>query len=247
MIQEILSYCSPNEINDCVSDSLAILKEKNWTEQTYFNSYIQATDQKNKDLSLSIGTVRSSRFTSILKKDDNTRGRLLGGLTQVTKTSMLREDAGVVGNATEVYRTIKAHGLDLKRKSYQSESAGIDSLINELNSEKMKALVDTLPETKSFLLELIPANEQFKSNFDKSMDHKANLLKLASPSIQKKVVRELFNTKIVRFLNMMCEIDPLTFADLVKKIAPYTEKINFTAKSRRSRKTQDASVEAEVN
>lgn len=237
MIQEVLSYCSPNEINDCVNDSLSIINEKDWTGHAYFNSSLQEIDEENTKLSLSIGTVRSSKFAAILENDDDKRDRILNGLTQVTKASMLREDASAAEKAIEVYRTIKAHGLDLRNKSYQSESAGIDSLVNELNSEKMQPLVDALPETKAFLLELIPANEQFKSNFDENMAHKAGTEKLSSPSIQNKVVRNMFNSKIVKFVNMMCEIDPENFKTLAKKIAPYTEKINLNAKLRKSRKT----------
>jgi len=159
---------------------------------------------------------------------------------------MLRQDASVVEKATEVYRTIKAHGLDLKHKSYQSESAGIDSLINELSSERMKPMLDALPETKAFLLELKPANDQFKNNYDQNMAHKSGIEKLSSPSIQKKVVREKFNAKVVKFINMMCEIDPENFKELAKKIEPYTEKINMNAKARRSRKTYGTSVEPEI-
>jgi len=247
MVQEILSYCSPSEINDCVNDSLAIINEKGWTGQPYFNSSLQEVEQENKKLSLSIGTVRSSKFASILENDDYKRDRILSGLTQVTRASMLREDASVVEKATEVYRVIKAHGLDLRNKSYQSESAGIDSLLNELNSEKMKAMVDALPETKAFLLELIPANEQFKSNFDENMAHKADTEKLSSPSIQKKVVRNLFNTKIVKYVNLMSEIDPEKFKTLSKKIEPYTERINLNAKARRTKKTQETKIKPEVN
>lgn len=239
MIQEILSYCSPSETNDCVNDSLALLKKMDWTSQAYFNESIQAIDQENNKLSLAIGTVRSSKFASILDEADTTRDRLLTGLTQVTKASMLRQDSLIAESATEVYRVIKAHGLDLKRQGYQSESAGIDSLTHELNSTKMKIMIDILPESKAFLSELVPANEQFKSDFDESMTHKAEIEKLDSPSIQKKLIRDLFNTKIVRFVNMMSDVDPETFAGIAKKIAPYTEKINLTAKIRKSRKEQE--------
>jgi hypothetical protein len=247
MIQDILSYCSPSETNDCIGDSLTILKKTDFTAHTYFHNSIQETDQENQKLSLAIGTVRSSKFALILEDADNMRDRLLMGLTQVTKASLLREEKLIADNATEVYRIIKAHGLDLKRQSYQSESAGIDSLVNELSSDKMKAIIDTLPESKAFLQELISANEQFKSDFEKSMAHKSEFEKLNSPSIQKKLIRNLFNTKIVRFVNMMADVDPVTFAPIAKQLAPYTEKINTTAKARKSRKEQDPAVELEAN
>jgi len=247
MIQEIFSYCSPSEINDCVTDSLAILIKDDWTKQAYFNSSIQEVAEENKKLSLSIGTVRSSKFAELLENDDSTRDRLLTGLTQVTKASMLRKDSLVAESATEVYRVIKAHGLDLKHKSYQSESAGIDSLANELNTDRMKAHLDALPESKAFLMELIPVNEQFKSHFDQKMAHKAEIEKLNSPTVQKKLVRELFNKKVVRFINMMSDVDPERFSPVTKKLAPYTEKINMIAKSRKSRKEQEPTAEPETN
>ncbi len=100
---------------------------------------------------------------------------------------------------------------------------------------------------KALLKELIAANGQFKNDFDASMAHKAEIEKLDAPSVQKKLVRHLFNNKVVRFVNMMADIDPATFAPIAKKIAPYTEKINLTAKSSISRKEQDAAVEPEVN
>ena len=247
MIQEIKFYCSPSQINDCVTDCLAILKPIDFTAHTYFENSIQIVGKENNDLSLAIGTVRSSRFALILEEADNTRDRLLMGLTQVTKASMLRKDKLIANNATEAYRIIRAHGLDLKRQGYQSESAGIDSLVNQLSSDRMKAIIDTLPESKAFLQELIAANEQFKSDFDESMAHKAEIEKLNSPSIQKKLIRDLFNTKIVRFVNMMADVDPATFAPIAKQLAPYTEKINTTAKASRNRKDQEPIIEPEVN
>lgn len=239
MIQEINSYCSPSEINDCVSDGIKLLQKTDWTAQPHFNSSIGIVDKENKGLSLSIGTVRSSKYAALLEEADDLRDRLLTGLTKVTKASMLRGDNSVAESATEAYRTIEAHGLGLKRKGYQSESAGIDSLTHELSSEKMKPVIDVLPESKAFLLELIPANEEFKALFDENMAYKAELEKLNSPTVQKKVVSKLFNTKIVRFLNLMAEIEPDTFAEIAKLIAPYTERINLTAKVRRSRKEQE--------
>lgn len=247
MIQEVLSICTPSEITDCVNDTLNIINVKDWTGQPYFKASLQEAGDENTKLSLSIGTVRSSKFSEILENSDNKRDRILSGLTQVTKASMLREDADIAGKATEVYRVIKAHGLDLKNKNYQSESAGIDSLINELNSPSMKPMVDSLPESKAFLFELMPANENFKSNFDESMAQKAGTEILNSPSIQKRVVRDIFNTKIIQFVNMMREVDPENFNEIAKKIEPYTEKINLNAKLRRSRKSHTPSTEPEVN
>ncbi len=247
MIQEILSYCSPEQINDCVNDSLAILKRTDWTAHIYLNNAIQEIDQENEKLSLAIGTVRSSKFALILEEDDNARDRLLMGLTQVTKASMLRKNKIKAESAIEVYRVIKAHGLNLKRKGYQSESAGIDSLVNELNSDKMKRSIDALPESKAFLQELVSANEQFKDNFDMSMAHKAEIEKLDAPSVQKKLIRHLFNTKVVRFINMMSEVDTATFTPIAKQLAPYTGNINLAAKSRKSRKEQEPTVEPEAN
>jgi len=247
MIQEILSYCSPSEINDYVSDSLAILKRIDLTTHTYLADSIKEVDQDNGNLSLSIGTVHSSKFAAILEKNDNTRDRLLMGLTQVTKTCILREEKITSASATEVYRVIKAHGLNLRYQGYQSESAGIDSLVNELNSDKMKSMIDALPESKAFLQELIAANGQFKFDFDASMAHKAEIEKLDAPSVQKKLVRHLFNTKVIRFVNLMSDIDSATFTPIAKKIAPYTEKINLTAKSRRSRKEQETAIVPEAN
>ena len=242
MIQDVLSYCSPSEINDCVKDSLIILKASDWTAHTYFNSSIQELDLENNKLSIAIGTVRSSKYASILEKADNLRDRLLAGLTQASRASMLRQDNLVAASATEVYRVIKAHGLNLRHQGYQSESAGIDSLGNELSSDKMKSMLDVLPESKAFLQELISANEQFKSDFDASMAHKAEIEKMDSPYIQKKRVRNLFNTKILRFMNMMADVDPETFAPIAKKLTPYTEKINLTAKTRKSRKEQEPEI-----
>lgn len=247
MIQDILSYCSPSETNDCIGDSLTILKKTDFTAHTYFHNSIQETDQENQKLSLVIGTVRSSKYAAILEEADNTRDRLLMGLTQLVKACMLREDKLVAEAATEVYRVIKAHGLNLRYQGYQSESAGIDSLVNELNSDRMKALIDTLPDSKAFLQELVIANEQFKNDFEESMAHKAEIEKLNSPSIQKKLIRDLFNTKIVRFVNMMADVDPATFAPIAKQLAPYTEKINTTAKARKSRKEQEPMVKPEAN
>lgn len=247
MIQEIKYYCSPSQINDCTTDCLTILKPIDLTAHTYFHNSIQEIDQENKKLSLAIGTVRSSKFALILEDADNMRDRLLMGLTQVTKASMLREEKLIADNATEGYRIIKAHGLNLKRQSYQSESAGLDSLVNELSSDKMKAIIDTLPESKAFLQELISANEQFKSDFEKSMAHKSEIEKLNSPTIQGRLIRELFNTKVVRFVNIMLEVDAPTFAPIAKMLAPYTEKINTTAKASRSRKEQEPTIETKAN
>tara|TARA_R110001583_G_scaffold43936_1_gene139539 strand:+ start:191 stop:934 length:744 start_codon:yes stop_codon:yes gene_type:complete len=247
MIQEISSYCSPSEINDSVSDSLSILKRNDFTAHTYFNNSIQEVDSENNNLSLTIGTVRSSKFAAILEENDNTRDRILMGLTQVTKACILREDKLTSASAIEVYRAIKAHGLGLKRQGYQSESAGIDSLAAELGSDKMKSTIDTLPESKAFLQELIAANGKFKNDFDANMAHKAEIEKLDAPSVQKKLVRHLFNTKVVRFVNMMSDVDPATFAPIAKQLAPYTEKINLTAKSRRSRKEQETAIVPEAN
>ncbi len=236
MIQDILSYCSPSETNDCISDSLTILNKNDFTAHPYFHNSIQEIAEENEKLSRVIGTVRSSKYAAILEEDDNTRDRLLMGLTQVVKACMLREDKPTAEAATEVYRAVKAHDLNLRYQGYQSESAGIDSLVNELNTDRMKALIDILPECKAFLLELIAANEHFKHDFDACMAHKAEIEKLNSPSIQKKMIRHLFNTKIVRYVNMMADVDPASFATIAKQLAPYTEKINTTAKARKSRK-----------
>lgn len=247
MIQEILSICTPSEINDCITDILHILKQKDFISHPYFKTSIKEVDQENMLLSQSIGTVRSSKYAEILKKTDKYRDRMLSGLTQVSRASMLRGDEDIAKNATEVYRIIKAHGLDLRHKSYQSESAGIDSIVSELNSESMQAMIDTLPESKAFLVELASANQTFKKYFDENMAYKASIVKLNSPSIQVRIVRNLFNSKLVQFINMMSEIEPENFKTLANKIAPYTDKINLNAKLHKSRKKLAASEETAVN
>lgn len=247
MIQKVLSICTPSEINNCITDILHILKQEDFISHPYFKTSIQEIDQENTILSQSIGTVRSSKYAEILKKADKYRDRMLSGLTQVSRASMLRGDKNIAQKATEVYRVIKAHGLDLRHKSYQSESAGIDSLVSELNSESMQAMMNALPESKAFLVELAQANQTFKTYFDENMAHKASIVKLNSPSIQVRIVRNLFNLKLVQFINLMSEIEPENFKTLAKQIAPYTKKINLNAKLHKSRKKNEPSEEPAVN
>jgi hypothetical protein len=145
----------------------------------------------------------SSKFTGIKVIADDNRDKDVMGLTGVVRAMTKHFDPTISESAKHVLKLIKNYG-DLAHAEYNVETAGIDSLIEKLNSSNYSHAVEVLG-IAPWLVELEKHNNIFKSYV---VETEQELVERPSirPQTARKETDEALN-KIINRVTSLIDID----------------------------------------
>ncbi len=104
---------------------------------------------------------RKNPLTQVLETKDNIRAERFSGFKHVVKSLTYHWDANIKTAAGHILSVIDRHGWSLNTEGYAKESALLNSLIGELESETNQAHINTL-QLNDWLGQLKTAQSEFE-------------------------------------------------------------------------------------
>ncbi|CAA0222293.1 DUF6261 family protein [Tenacibaculum maritimum] len=143
-----------------LKDVLKLLAEQDVTA-------LQLTQQQNnlQPLVTAIDTVFKQDQGSIITQElvhlDEQRDKALTGLRYLINAYLQHYDTAIVNAATALFNNINKHGNNIQRLNYQEETAVLDSIITDWQTEKELVNAVTLLNIRAWLDHLKTVNTNF--------------------------------------------------------------------------------------
>ncbi len=137
---------------------------------------------------------------SVLEDKDNDRDGAAQGLYHLLKGATYHPDA-TIKNAAEAI--LKIFDIDMVRMAYGAESSMLDTLLENINSDKMRPLADSIPGAMPLITAVAETQKAFAEASVLYESEKGEIKSVAAPSAVKKKILAQFNKKIVIYLRAM--------------------------------------------
>ncbi len=233
------SYLKSDEIHALALRLLPII-ELLLTADAYLTAYYARLKKRINDLTIALGVVRSSKFTTLLADADTRRDRYFLGFRNYVSAYLYHPDEKLVQAARLLDTLIETHGATLYNYGYAAETSQLNALLEDLKSTTAQAAITTIQAT--FWVEiLVQAQQEFESIYQQKVaTEAAQDLPLISES-KNDIVQYL--TRMLQYIDTNIEIDAAKFKPVVDKIDEVIVDVMRIARSRKS-KQNDAKTNA---
>lgn len=235
MAVQILTYCDTMEVNSITSNTLFELQKKDWSTDSFLSSIIGRLIPENQLLIESLDRVKGSSFTQKLMDADSVFDRDFICTKQFLYANRHSKDPKIAENAESTWKIFSAHNINLHKLSYEKQMSSTDALLSDLDAVKVKPIIDTLTGVPESILALRSSAENLKAIFRNRVEDKASQEDIIAPSIQKNLIRDILNTDLLPYLEMMAKVQPEIYGATSKVILEYVEAVNIKARTRRTR------------
>jgi len=188
-----------------------------------------------KKLELSVGMDKGSVFTILIAQDDDLRDKCFKAFKTYVEACLLRdnEDWNVAGEL--LWRIINNHGLYLHVESYSKESALLDKLIVELETNAKAQTAIELIKGEEWFSEMKSARDRYKGHWDERREEQAN--KPNSESEQARKAIRIKSQNLFQFIDLMnISEGGETWLTLIHNINEEIVKSNTITKARITRR-----------
>lgn len=244
MNEQILSNCDADETKSIGDNSLFELTQVDFSTDTYLTGIKSELSVENTNLSNSIGVERSHEYTAELARLDQLfDGRVICLKTFIDANTHSSNET-VAKNAAKVWKKLAAYDLFFYKLGYEKELSRAFSMIEEFENPDVKPLIESLVGVAEPLSEVKTAAANLQTLYRKNQGVLATKKEVVPSFIQKKVVIDIINEKLLPYLMVMSRVKPDEYGETFVKIARYIETMNTKIRTRKSRAT---APEEEVN
>lgn len=189
-------------------------------------------EQKTTDLSIAIGTNRSSKFTPILMGRDNNRDLRFLGFRNYVITYTYHIDENMVQAAQVLEKIIQTRGFSLHTYGYAEETSSLKSLIEDLKTPAAKKAIATI-NAQPWVESVESAHKDFEEIYQQKVATEAGEDLPQATATRKELIRYL--TRLLSYLDINSEIKAEKFNPVVEKLDEVIVDMMTIARSRKSR------------
>lgn len=237
-----------SELNNHGSNVVKIIQDANIEDET-LNELTDELVVENDKLTLALKKELQNEFTATLRRLDDLRDNGFVCLRGHVKADTTRLNDTIAKAANVIYRIFKNHGLTLHRKSYEQESALLESLFKELDKADMQQELVVLGLTAVYE-ELKQAQSNFHNNFVLRSASAPNVEELIAASRAHKPVKRLLGL-LTQYINVKVDRKKAPFEALAVSIGDLVNNINQKIRTRKTinsekEDTSDSSTKVEI-
>lgn len=241
LIKKITTNSRNGDVSALLSLILAALAKKDWSKDAYLTSIIVKLTNYNVSLTEALNRLKTY---SQLSEKDNERDLQIRSLFKLVEgyTHIPVED--VKNAALSVYKVLGQYGLSIQHEDYSSESAEVNSLLNDLAKTDMVTSISKLQGVAEVITALSAAEKGFEEIALLYAEGEGAKKDLANASKLKAEVIKEVNNNLVGYMNTMQKVNPDTYQTTANTIAELIENNNELVKRRRT--ISESEVETEV-
>ena len=232
---KILSKCDADETKHLANSTLSVLEEIDLSTNTYLSDIKSELSTETNTLSRALSVERKHEFTKELTILDDKFDNRVVCVKKFIESNTYSSDETIAKNAEKALDKMASYDLAFYNLGYEKELARAFSLIEEYEKPEMKSIIESLVGVTAPLEELKTAATELNALYIKNQDIQALKEKTIPSGIQKKIVINIFNDKLLPYLMVMARVQPDVFGETYSKITHYIETINTKIRARRSR------------
>lgn len=241
---QILSHADTNEIGSIANNSIQELQKSDWTSDLYLSTTLGRLKDETTLLTEAVGVVRKKDFTEKLMVQDDIFDQVFIGTKQFVKANTFSLDDEKAKNAGMILDIVEAHDVNLYRMGYGEQIFLCQSLLDVFEEANYKAAIASLDGVSAYVALLKTHNDKLRLIFQASKIEEASKEDSISASAQKNVVRQILNTELYPYLEVMSRANADVYSESYKVILEYVSSVNIQV---RARKTRNENQEEEDN
>lgn len=231
-VTELLgSYIDYSELNDHSTSVVEVVRDSGVEDPT-LTEITDTLSTENDSLSVAIKQERKSKYTELLKILDKLRDNWYKCLKGHALADISCPDFPIAVAAQSVFRIIKNHGVNLHNKSYEKQSALLESLFKDLDKAPMQAHLETLALVTKYKA-LKAAQKEFKTTYLERSTTESVKEPVIAASIVQKIVKNSLEL-VIDFINIniMVSTKKASFEPLAKAVDHLVDNINTKIRAR---------------
>ncbi|WP_321309333.1 DUF6261 family protein [Marinifilum fragile] len=243
---KILSKCDADLAQHLGNNSLLLLEGLDLSTDSHLSDIKSELTTENTSLSSSLSVERKHEFTEELAVlDDEFDSRVIC-MKKFIEANTHSSDQTIAKNAEKALDKMATYDLAFYKLGYEKELARAFSLIDEYEKPDMKPVIESLVGVAQPLAEMKTAATNLNALYVKNQDVLALKQEIVPSTLQKKVVIDIFNNKLLPYLMVMANVKPDVYGETYTKITQYIETINTKVRSQRNRPVAEEEVSSEV-
>lgn len=243
---KILSKCDADEAKYLGNSTLSVLEEIDLSTNTYLSDIKSELSTATNTLSGALSVERKHEYTEELAILDDRFDSRVVCVKKFVEANTYSSDETIAKNAEKALDKMASFDLAFYNLGYEKELARAFSLLEEYEKPDMKSIVESLVGVAEPLAELKTVATELNTLYLKNQDIQALKEDTTSSTIQKKVVINLFNDKLLPYLMVMAQVQPDEFGETYSKITKYINTVNTKVRARRNRPVAEEEANNEV-
>ncbi len=229
LIKKISMSSRNGEVSALLNLILMVFAKLDWSFDLYLTPMIVKLGAINTAF---VEALNRLKVYSQMAEKDNERDLAIRSLFKLVEGYMHIPVADLKQAANKVYDVLEQYGLSLQHEDYNVESAGIESLLIDLNKPAILTDIAKLQGVSESIAVLNTVQKEFDNLGLQQAESEGAKKNLTSASkLKKEVVREL-NDNLVGYMNTMAKVNPATYDVPAKTIAELIDKNNELIKRR---------------
>jgi len=239
LIKKITPSSRNGDISALLSLILKAFAKNDWNSDVYLTPIIEKIDATNTAL---VEALRRLKVYSVIAEKDDVRDMAIRALFKLVEGYLHIPIAEMKEAASVVEYVLEQYGLSIQHEDNASESADIESLLNDLAKPDVVLAIAKLQGVSETISALDTAQKDFENVALQQAEGESAKKDLASASQLKKEGITEINTNLIGYMNTMAKVNPAKYAATAKTIAELIDKNNELVKRRRKTDEVDSEV-----
>jgi len=243
---KILSKCDADETALLGTNTIPALQGIDVSTDLYLSDIKDSLVNENNALLGALSFERKHEYTKELAALDEDFDNRVICVKKFIEANTYSSNKTIAKNAEKLHNKLAGYDLSFYKFGYEKELARAFSLIEEYEKPDMKVLVDSLVGVSKSLNGLKAVTIQLNDLYVKNLDILALKEEIVPSGIQKKVVIDIFNEKLLPYLMVMAQVKKAEYSESLTKISKYIDAVNTKIRTRRSKAITEEEVNSEV-
>jgi hypothetical protein len=216
LIKKITPSSRNGDISALLSLILKAFAKNDWSSDVYLTPMLETTSATNTAI---IEALKRLTVYSQMAEKDDMRDMAVRALFKLVEGYVHIPIAGIKEAALVVDEVLEQYGMSIQNEDYASESADIESLLNDLSKPDVVAVIRKLRGVPETVSALDAVQKDFENVALQQAEGESVKKDLASASKLKKEAVAEINTNMVGYMNTMAKVNPATYEATAKTIA----------------------------
>ena len=225
------SLLLPAELVETINSYLEILPEGE-SSDPFLSALKDLLKEDVSRLSDAITAVRVNTLVTEVAELDAVRDDLFIGFRDIVDATKRRRDSTLVNAHAQVWPVIEKAGTTLYAQGYVAQSGRLEALFAELDKENHQTALSTMGVSHIYS-ELKLAQQEFSEKYSTRLDVDSQKTYPTMGEAKKKAVKHV--NVLLEAINVLEEINPGTYTDLIARFNVITASIMSVARTRKTR------------
>ncbi|WP_421919195.1 DUF6261 family protein [Marinifilum sp.] len=241
MTKTVYYYCSGDEINS-IGKTIEIESEKvDTSDDALLTQILEESRNERAVLETSIKYSKRGTVSNKLKELDDIFDHDFTCMKGFITANKNMDNEEIVNDAIEIWDLMGKYNRQLQALSLESQFTNANVLFSKLEEPAMKTKLEKLVGVNDCFEKAKASLKNAETCYEELNAQESKIQDVIAPSIQKSILRNIINEKLLPHLNNWNSVQPDKYGDLLDAIERRIEEVNSKARSRKTRNANGGS------